>query len=190
MKKIVILVAMALVAMSANAQFLDFSSNDNRLGFGVQIGQSATGTEYAKLGFGISLSAMGGYIDFLRVVPDHQYDNHVTNTIYDDSSSFNINIGYQIPILPWLRLMPLVGYCQTNYGKTDATTVNIETNEDNSQMYHDYDVTPGSRKHYYNLGLGLFVQPIRWIDLYAIGSMRGIYGGISFNLGAFAIDDD
>ena len=167
MKKIVILVAMALVAMSANAQFLDFSSNDNRLGFGIQIGQSATGTEYAKLGFGISLSAMGGYIDFLRVVPDHQYDNHVTNTIYDDSSSFNINIGYQIPIFPWLRLMPLVGYCQTNY-----------------------DVTPGSRKHYYNLGLGLFVQPIRWIDLYAIGSMRGIYGGISFNLGAFAIDDD
>ena len=86
MKKIVILVAMALVAMSANAQFLDFSSNDNRLGFGIQIGQSATGTEYAKLGFGISLSAMGGYIDFLRVVPDHQYDNHVTNTIYDVKS--------------------------------------------------------------------------------------------------------
>ena len=55
MKKIVILVAMALVAMSANAQFLDFSSNDNRLGFGIQIGQSATGTEYAKLGFGISM---------------------------------------------------------------------------------------------------------------------------------------
>ena len=190
MKKLFILVAMAFVAMSTNAQWFDFSNNNNRLGIGLQVGQSATGTEYAKLGFGISLSAMGGYIDFLRVTPEHQYDNHVTNTMYDDSSSININLGYQIPVLPWLRVMPLVGYCQTNYGKTDATTVNIETNENTSQMYHDYDVTPGSRKHYYNLGLGLFVQPIKWIDLYAIGSLRGIYGGVSFNLGAFADEED
>ena len=182
MKHTFILFALlALGSLGARAQWLDFSSNQRRFSIGFQLGQSATGTDYAKLGFGISVQAYGFQVDFLRVVPEHKYDNHVNNIIYRDSSSYSINLGYQVPILPWLRLVPVVGYCQTNYGNTDASTVNIETDENSSSMYHDYTVTPGSRRHYFNYGLGISVKPYRYVDLHFVYSARAIYGGISFN---------
>lgn len=187
MKKTVLIVAMlATMTMNAGAQFFDFSSNKNRFEVGFQLGQSASSTEYAKLGFGASINILGLHVDFLSVSPEHKYDNHVTNTLYEDSSSYNINIGYQIPVLPWLRIMPVIGYCQTNYGVTDATTVNVETNENSSRMYHDYNVYAGTRKHYFNYGIGLSLQPFEWLDLYGVASRYALYGGISINLGAFA----
>jgi hypothetical protein len=99
--------------------------------------------------------------------------------------AFHINAGYQIPVLKWLRIMPMVGYCQTNAGLTDATTVNVDVNENTTSIFHDYDVTSGTRKHHFNFGAGLFIKPIRWIEIYAIGSRYAIYGGISINLDSF-----
>ena len=185
MKKTLLLIAaLAAFGMSANAQWLDFGSNRDRYSIGFQGGVGAYGTEYSEVGFGLSFQAWGVQIDFIDVVPEHRYDNHVTNTLYRDSASFTINLSYQIPILPWLRVMPVVGYCQTNYGDTDATTVNIETDENTSQMYHDYDVL--HRDHHFNYGIGLSVRPVEYVDIHAVYSARAVYGGISINLEAFA----
>lgn len=185
MKKCFILAALLAVAMSANAQWFNFSNNNNRYGAGGHIGLAGWNSEYSDFGTGFSLSAWGVYVDFLQGGPEHKWDNHVVDTKYNDSVAFHINAGYQIPILPWLRIMPMVGYCQTNAGLTDATTVNINVDEDHiADMYHDYDVTPGTRKHHFNFGCGLFVQPIRWVEIYAVGSRYAIYGGISFNFGS------
>lgn len=185
-KSILFFAALMAVVMSANAQWFDFSNNKERAGIGVHFGMAGWNSEYQDFGAGVSLNVMGVYLDILQGGPAHKYDNHVTNTIYDDSVAFHINAGYQIPVLPWLRVMPMVGYHQSNAGKTDATTVNIEVDgEYSASMYHDYDVTPGTRKHHFNFGCGLFVQPIRWLDIYAIASRYAIYGGLSFNLGAF-----
>ncbi|MBP3740603.1 MAG: hypothetical protein J6I41_05765 [Bacteroidales bacterium] len=186
MKRTALIIAMLAMVLGAKAQWLDWASNNERVEIGFQLGQSATGTEYAKLGFGGSINLLGVHVDFLVVAPEHKYDRHVTNTLYEDSSSYNINIGYQIPILPWLRVMPVVGYCQTNYGVTDATTVNVETHENSSQIYHDYSVYAGTRRHRFNYGIGLALQPFEWLSLYGVGSRYAIYGGISFNLGALA----
>lgn len=183
MKKIVMILAMVAVTMGSSAQLFDFSSNSGRFSIGFHAGQAGLGTDYSDLGFGFSASVMGFYLDFVDVTPEHRYDNHVTNTLYNDSAVFIINAGYQIPVLPWLRVTPMVGYCQTNHGVTDATTVNIETDEYSSQMYHDYDVN--ERFHYFNYGVGLSVQPLRWFDIYAVYSRNAIYGGISINLSAF-----
>ena len=185
-KKILILATLVALAVSAKAQWFDFSNNDERLTLGFHLGANAVGTEYSNFGFGASLSVMGVYMDFMRVIPAHKYDNHVEYTVYDDSASLTINLGYQIPVLSWLRIMPLVGYCQTNYGKTDASSINFSNSDDyNPTLYHDYDVTPGSRKHYFNYGVGLFVTPVQFMDIYAIVSSKAIYGGISVNLAAF-----
>lgn len=184
MKKGFILVALIAVAMSANAQWFDFSNNNNRYGAGGHLGLAGWNSEYSAFGFGVSLAAWGVYADFLKAGPEHKFDNHVNNTLYNDSVAFHINAGYQIPVLPWLRIMPLVGYLQTNAGITDASTVNIDVDENSAEMYHDYDVTPGTRRHHFNFGVGLFVQPIRWVEIYAIGSRYAIYGGISFNFGS------
>lgn len=188
MKKTLIVAALLAAGMGAHAQWFDFSTNKNHLDIGFTLGEVAPFTEYSDFGAGVSLSAYGVYIDFVSAGPEHKYDNHVTNTLYNDSSAFVIDAGYQIPVLPWLRVMPLVGYGQTNYGITDASTVNVETNENTSSVYHDYTVTAGSRKHYFNFGAGLVVQPLRWLNIYGVYTRKAIYGGLSINLGAFAND--
>ena len=98
MKKTLLLVAaIATMSLSANAQWLDFSNNSHRFSIGFQIGQSAVGTDYSKLGLGMSIQALGIHVDFIRVVPEHKYDNHVDPSLqYNDSSSYNINLGHAI----------------------------------------------------------------------------------------------
>ena len=140
-KIILFAVLLAFVGNSANAQLFDLASNKDRLTVGFQLGSAGVNTDYGGFAWGVSASLVGVYLDFLIAGPQHQNDKHVNNILWQDDEAFTINVGYQIPVLPWLRVAPIIGYCQTNYGKTDATTVNIETNENNSQMYHDYDVT-------------------------------------------------
>ena len=181
---------MTAITSMASAQWFDFSNNSHRYGIGLEFG--AVGTtgmtdtyNYRDLGGGISFNVWGFYIDYIKAGPEHRYDNHVREVQWEDSVAYALNFGYQIPVLSWLRVMPMVGYCQTNYGLTDASTVNVEVDESSASMYHDYDVTPGSRRHYFNYGVGLFVQPIKWIDVYGVYSRNAIYGGISLNMGAF-----
>lgn len=182
-KTLLAIAAITAFTLSANAQWFNFANNRDNYSFGIQVGQGAYGTEYSKLGLGFSFQAWGVQVDFIDVVPEHRYDNHVTNTLYRDSASFTINLSYRIPVLPWLRVMPVVGYCQTNYGDTDATTVNIETSENSSQMYHDYEVL--HRDHHFNYGIGLSVRPVKYVDIYGVYSARAIYGGVAINLEAF-----
>lgn len=175
---------LAFACNSVNAQFLDLANNNNRLTVGFQIGEAGWHTDYAGLGLGASLSVCGVYVDFLLSPPEHQHDNHVNQTLWNDDEAFTINVGYQIPITSWLRIAPIVGYSQTNYGITDMSTVNIEVNENSGSIYHDY--YPQERFHEFNFGGGLFIQPIKYAEIYAVGTRRAIYGGISLNLTAFS----
>ena len=192
MKKTIIIAALMALTMSANAQWLDFSNNKERLDVGVQLGQAGIGTNFSRLGWGVSLDCYGVYIDFLSAGPMYKYDNHVDvgpSAQVADSTVLNINIGYQIPILPWLRIMPIVGHCHTTSGYTDFSTVNIEVdgsdNYTSAQMYHDY-VKTGPTFHFWNYGCGIIVTPCKWINIYGVYTARSIYGGISFNLGAIS----
>lgn len=180
-KTIVIAMLMAAVA-SASAQWFDFSNNKNRFDLGVNLGMTGLKCNYQAFTWGASLNVYGVYVDFLYGAPAHKYDNHVVPVMYNDTSITSINIGYQIPVLPWLRVMPIVGHCHTNAGLTDATTVNVEVTDDYSaEMYHDFNVT--SRRHYFNYGCGLIIQPIRWFNLYAVYSRQAVYGGLGISLG-------
>ena len=60
---------MLAMVLGAKAQWLDWTSNNERVEIGFQLGQSATGTEYAKLGFGGSINLLGVHVDFLVVAP-------------------------------------------------------------------------------------------------------------------------
>lgn len=186
MKKTLFLSVLMALTMSVNAQWFDLSNNVGRLSLGVNLGEVGLNCPYHAFGFGISLSAYGGYIDFVYSGPEHQFDNHVNAAQYNDSAALAINLGYMIPVLPWLRVMPLVGYCQTNAGITDASTVNVEVNENSASVYHDYTVTPGTRNHRFNFGGGVEIRPIKWINIYGVYTYHAIYGGISLNLDAFS----
>ena len=192
MKKIIIIAAFLATAMSASAQWFDFSNNKGRFDLGLNIGMTGIQTNFTQFGFGASLDAYGVYIDFISAGPMYKYDNHVDvgpTAQVPDSTVLNINIGYQIPILPWLRIMPIVGHCHTTHGYTDFSTVNVEVDVDDdfasARMYHDY-VKEGSARHYWNYGGGIIISPIKWLNIYGVYSIRSIYSGIGVNLSALA----
>ena len=105
-----------------------------------------------------------------------------SDTKWNDHVAFCINAGYQIPILRWLRLMPLIGYAQTNDGITDASVTIWEIDEDSSDTYHPYKVTRGSRSHYFNYGGGLSIQPCKWFSINLIATNNALYGGVGVDL--------
>ncbi len=186
MKRILFIAVLALTtAASASAQMFDFSSN-RRLDFGIIVGQAARTTPYERVGIGASLSAFGVYVDCLEASPQHRYDNSVSDTQWNDDMAIFVNAGYQIPVLRWLKVMHLVGYGQTNEGVTDASTINISDGEYSHSIYHDYNVTPGSRTHYFNYGGGISIQPCKWFCINGVYTRYAIYGGISLNLLALA----
>lgn len=190
MKKSIILVAMMAMAISANAQLFDFSSNKGRFDLGIQLGQVGIGTEFSQFGWGASMDIFGIYVDFLTAGPMYKYDNHVnvgSAALVPDSTTMTANIGYQIPVLPWLRIMPLIGFSRTTSGNTDFSTINAETTNSGDyvdvQLYHDY-----IREHSWNrlnYGGGLIIQPIKWLNIYGVYTIHAIYGGLSLNLSAF-----
>lgn len=186
MKKYLIIAALTVLSLSARAQLFDFSSNSGRFESGFTIGQAASFTDYANFGTGINFLGYGVYVDFLYAAPQHMYDSHVNDTKWNDTEAYCISAGYQVPILPWLRVMPVAGYMQTNEGVTDASTINIKDGENTATFYHDYDVTPGTRIHYFNYGLGLSIQPCKWFSINAIATRYALYGGIGINLTYFA----
>ncbi len=189
MKKIVVLIAFITLAVSASAQqMFDFYSNHGRLEAGINIGQVGMSTPYSRLTLGASVLAYGFFIDFIKGEPQHRYtrNDEVSDVKWEDSVAYCINTGYQIPILDWLRVMPIVGYAQTNDGITDGSKLSADVDEDSVTFYHPYKVTPGTRTHYFNYGGGLSVQPCRWFSINLAATRFAIYGGIGINFMAFA----
>lgn len=186
MKKLLIIAALLLSAVSASAQYFDFSSNRNRYELGLNLGQMAYNTQYARFGMGVNLLAWGVYLDFNTTEAQHKYDDRIGNYEWNDDEFFSFNLGYQIPVLSWLRVMPLLGYAQTNEGITYGDTLNVSGGESSSTLYHTYKVTPGSRVHRFNFGGGISVQPLKWFSINLAYTHHAIYGGIAFNFGAFA----
>ena len=193
MKKTLLLAALVAVAMSANAQWFDFKNNVHRYEIGVNLGMPGLNTEFYDFGIGASLSAWGVYIDFLHAGPKYKYDNHIADmtnpaAMVPDSTTWTLNVGYQIPVLPWLRIMPIIGHCHNTSGYTDYSTVNVEVSGDEysatGQMYHDYIKQKGHGT--LNFGGGLIVSPIRWMSIYGVYTTHAIYGGITFNLSALS----
>ena len=82
--------------------------------------------------------------------------------------------------------MPVIGYAQTNEGLTDASTINVETGENSSSVYHTYTVTPGSRVDYFDYGGGISIQPLKWFSINFVYTRFAYYGGIAIDLGSIA----
>lgn len=187
MKRLTVILSLLAFCIGAKAQapaFLEhiFELNSNRLDAGLTLGQVASFTDYARFGFGASVQFKGIYVDFLKADPQHMYNGEISDTKWNDTSAFCINAGYQIPIFGWLRIVPLLGYAQTNDGITDGTSLQVSAGDDTPSWYHRYEVIPGSRTHYFNYGGGLSVQPCKWFSVNAFFTSRAIYGGVAVDL--------
>lgn len=199
MKKSIIIVAMMAVAMGASAQWLDFSNNADRYEIGVNLGVAGMNSEFRDFGIGASLSAWGVYLDFITAGPMYRHDDR-TASMNDpielrqlpDSTTTSINLGYQIPVLPWLRVMPLVGININTCGYTDMSRTQVETTDyDQSvsvSLVHPY--TSEDTWTTFNFGGGLVISPVRWVSIYGVYTTNAIYGGLSFNLSALGEENN
>ena len=195
--KLLLLAAMLLSGATLHAQsaagamiekdyhLFDFTLNASRMEAGITVGQVASFSDRARFGVGAYAMFNGFYLDFIKAEPQHKYYSHVTNEKWNDDSAFGINAGYQIPVVSWLRIMPLVGYFQTNDGITDGTSIHMSIGDETTTWYHDYDVTPGSRAHYFNYGGGLSIQPCKWFSINLIATTHALYGGIGLDIISF-----
>ncbi len=193
MKKIILIVSLLGLALGANAQtgakaevgkewkLFDFSMNLKRLEFGINAGQAGSFSNYADFALGANLLVDGFYLDFLTSEAQHRY-SRTSDTKWNDTVAWCINAGYQIPIFKWLRIMPVIGYAQTNDGITDASKTIYDWSDESLDVYHPYKVTPGSRKHYLNYGGGLSIQPCKWFSINLIGTAHALYGGIAVDI--------
>ena len=173
------------VGLSKEIDLFNFQLNVKRLEVGLTIGQAGSFSDYARFGMGASLLVGGVYVDFIHAGPQHKYDTRVQDVRWNDNEAFSSNAGYQIPILGWLRIIPLVGYSQTNYGVTDGSSLDWNAGDDGTSWYHHYVVTPGSRVHSFNYGGGISIQPCEWFSINAVATRNAIYGGITLDILAF-----
>lgn len=183
MKKVALLtVLLSLMTFSAKAQWFDFSNNNSvSIGFnvgavGYQLNGKGLNTDLAGLGFGASVTLQGLYIDFIYQSPEHRYSNLVNVPDWEDHTALTINVGYQIPMLPWLYITPMVGYSNETTGLTLADQITAE----HSDIVHKYvreTLTP-----HFNYGVGLTGRPTEWLGIGGVATSHAIYGNISLYL--------
>ena len=194
MKKSILIAAVLLLAVgSAKAQWFDFSNNQ-RASIGFNLGvvgydltshgddKNVTGFDknIAGFGTGVNLSFMGLYLDFIYQSPEHRWDRKVTQAEYDDHTALAINVGYQVPVLSWLFVTPVVGYSNETWGKTLGNSIGVDS--ESHSIYHDYKRT--DIKNHFNYGLGLMFRPVDFLEIGAMATSHAIYGTISYSASA------
>lgn len=187
MKKFAILaVLFCMMTINAQAQWFDFSENENDVTLGLNLGvvgyhfNGQIDKTYSDFGVGMSISVAGIYLDFMYQSPEHRWASNFQNILYRDHTALTINAGYKIPVLSWLNVIPLVGYSNETEGWTDCSTINV--NYENRSIYHDYDYE--FIRNHFNYGLGLSVKPIDWLEIGGVCTAHAVYGNLSINLKA------
>ncbi len=181
-KRSIILVALlALMTFSAKAQWFDFSNNQSasiglNLGaVGYKIDQQGLNTDLMNFGIGASITLGGVYFDFIYQSPEHRFSDQVGVPDWHDHTALTINAGYQIPVLSWLYLTPLVGYSNETTGITYANHISAQ----NSSIIHKYKRE--TIDNHFNYGVGLTIKPIKWVSVGAVATSHAIYGNISIS---------
>ena len=183
-KSFVLIALLALLTFSAKAQWFDFTNNVRAsigLNFGsvgYQFDSHGVHPGFADFGMGACLSVGGVYLDFIYQSPEHRHAKVTPGQgNWNDHTALTINAGYQIPVLHWLFVTPVVGYSNETTGITKAYDVTAEQ----SRIVHKYERE--NIYHHFNYGVGLMLRPFRWVEIGAIATSHAIYGNISLSLG-------
>ena len=183
MKKVALFVVLfTMMTFSAKAQLFDFRNNLTDVTFGFNLGVVGYDFEHgqvvkniANFGGGVSVSLLGVYIDFIYQSPDHRWDRKITEAEYPDQTALTINLGYQIPVLSWLYVTPLIGYSNETWGRTLGNSIGVDS--ESHSIYHDY-VRDRINNHF-NYGVGVMFRPIEVLEIGAVATSHALYGTIS-----------
>ena len=178
-----------LMTLSANAQWFDFSENNDRAVVGINTGLVgyrnvtdlgiADTWDFADVGVGGSIAIAGVYVDFVYVNPDHRFDSHIIMGNWDDHSALTLNAGYQIPIYKdYVFITPMIGWSRVTTGYTEGNNIGFDA--ESQSIYHKY--TPTWHRNDFNYGAGLTVVPCKWFEINANCTAHAASLGVGFNL--------
>lgn len=176
MKKTVLSLAILFSCLTASAQWFPFADvNFGHAGIAFQGGALGLGKEVTRAAFGANLLVYGVYIDALYAGPQHKHDPKLDT--WDDNNAISVHLGYQIPIIEYVRIIPIVGYAQVSKGITDGTDYNVEYSTSSRSWLVNNKYTKTWKEGYFDAG-GSIVVNIGPANIFLTGTMCSVYGGI------------
>ena len=144
------------------------AANSHKWNMGLVGGAIGIGTK-TMYGVGFNLTICGFYADMLFHPSAHSSDVEVDE--WEDEQGFSAHIGYQVPVCRWLRVIPVVGYCDVSEGTTDGSNYSISGGEIHNSYVADW------RESGFDFG-GLMVLHFRAVNIYLGGTVSSAYGGV------------
>ena len=173
MEKFILLIfVLGLSTMSLFAQTF-FERNNNRFSMGVQVGKVYNPEVFKYPTYIINVSYYGVYLDIGGCPRSHRSDVRVDK--WKDSSYFTFHVGYQLPVLNWLRVTPLVGYYCHKSGYTDGYDYTV----DKYGIHNRFDVT--DQKSGFDFG-GNLQFDINRFSIFCTFTKKLWYAGLGFNV--------
>ena len=181
MRKLVLTFAFAIMSIVAFAQsqyyeYNDFFARNNNVSINLQFGAvdniNNKHAGFQTMMFGIS--AYGVYMDIGGWPASHTSDYFYGDR--DDEKCFAIHGGYQIPVLPFLKITPLLGYYEHQIGWTDGDWYYIDRYGD----IHNHFIT---EYEYRGFDYGAQIQ----FDIYRLSIVGTVtknmwYAGLGVNI--------
>lgn len=173
MKKVVVLLLMALLGTKAQAQLLQGDAFKANKGYEIGLIGGVLGVydDLSYGAFGLNFTAYGVYVDFLGMPRAHEKSTDVKKH-ENEKTSLGVHLGYQLPLTTWLSVIPVVGYASVKNGTTDGSNYTISSQSGITNSYKVKDEISG-----FDYG-GLLCVNIKKVRIYAAGTRYGIYGGI------------
>jgi hypothetical protein len=140
MKKIIVLLLMAVLGMKAQAQLLQGDGFYANKGYEIGLIGGVIGVydDLSYGAFGLNFTAYGVYVDFLGMPRAHEKSTDV-DVHENEKTSIGVHLGYQLPLTTWLSIIPVVGYASVKNGTTDGSNykINKQTGITNSYKVKD-----------------------------------------------------
>ena len=176
MKNICFLLVAFFVSMSKNAQLLQGDGLLENKGGSIGFIGGAVGIndDPSAPALGLNGTIYGIYIDFLFWPRAHANSTDVDKH-ENEKQAISAHIGYQIPLLKWLSIIPIAGYTQVENGTTDGSHWKSSSS---SGIVNSYVVDEDNKG--FDFGGILVFNISKSVRVYATGTTRAVYGGIGF----------
>lgn len=174
MKKLCVLLLLAMVSISLHAQLLQGEGFKSNKGWSLGLVGGAFGIydEVSCPGLGMNLTISGVYVDLMGWPRAHESSTDV-DVHKDEKVCFSGHVGYEFPLTKWLSIIPVVGYTSVKNGDTDGS--NYKINKSSGKITNSYYVKEKNEGFDYG---GMLNINIKSVKIYAAGTRYGIYGGI------------
>lgn len=173
MKKKILIVLLVLFTTSVNGQ--TFFKRNKNLSFGVQFGavDHHNNTDMGFQTLMATITCYGVYLDIGGWPTSHGSDVRVDK--WDDEHCFAFHVGYQLPVLNWLKITPLIGYYNHESGYTDGSKWTV-TKSGIKNKFVALDKLNG-------VDFGGNIQiSIKWFNILGTFTTNMWYAGIGFNV--------